>query len=139
MPAFGTITVNDGATTPVAHNFAPVEINSNGVAEYADRSGGIPVGYGIISIGLRKPNSKGNGVYKASVKVLIPTLEQTSPSTATGIQPAPTVAFTTAVHMDFLLPSRSVLQERKNILAYAKNALAHSTVSSVIQDLENVY
>jgi hypothetical protein len=137
MPAFGNVVINDGQGTPAAHTFAPVAIEGT-VANYADRAGGIPVGYGLLSIGLRNPPN-GNGVYKAAVKVLIPTLEQSSPSTSTGIQPAPTVAYTTAIHMDFLLPARSSLQERKNILAYAKNALAHATVSAVVENLENVY
>jgi hypothetical protein len=137
MPAIGNIVINDGAATPVAHTFSPVGVEGV-VATHADRSAGIPVGYGNIAISLRKPAS-GSGVYKASIKILVPTLEQTSPSTATGIQPAPTVAYTTAMHLDFLLPARSSLQNRKDILAYAKNLLSHATVVSVVENLENVY
>lgn len=138
MPAFGTITINDGAASPVAHAFDPVEIDGI-LASYADRSGGIPIGYGVLSISLRKPANMSTGVYKATVKVSIPTLEVTSPSTATGIQPAPTTAYTCVAAMDFLLPGRSTLANRKDVLAYAKNALANAAVVAVIQNLENVY
>lgn len=138
MPALGNVVINDGATTPVAHTFSPVGIDGN-AANFADRSGGIPVGYGKLTIALREPTNGGNGVYKASVKILIPTLEQTSPSTATGIQPAPTVAYTTTAHLDILMPARSSLQNRKDILAYVKNVLANATLVSVVENLENVY
>lgn len=138
MPAIGNLTINDGAATPVAHTFAPVGVDGS-LATYADRVGGIPVGYGKITVNLREPSNGASGVYKATVKILVPTLEQTSPSTATGIQPAPTVAFTTAVHMDFLLPARSSQQNRKDALAYAKNLLANAVVDNVVTNLENVY
>jgi hypothetical protein len=51
-------------------------------------------------------------VYKVTVKVVLPTLEQTSASTATGIQPAPTKAYDCTGIMEFLLPERSALWER---------------------------
>lgn len=138
MPAIGNLVINDGQATPVAHTFAPVGVEAN-VAKHADRSGGIPVGYGIVTIGMRNPGNGQGGVYKASIKVLIPSLEQTSPSTATGIQPAPSVAYTTAAHLDFLLPARGTLLDRQNILAYVKNALSNASIVSVVTNLETVY
>lgn len=138
MPAIGNITINDGATTPVAHTFAPVGVDGS-LAEYADRAGGIPVGYGKITISVRGPQNAVSGVYKVQVKVLVPTLDVTSPSTSSGIQPAPTVAYTTACMMDFLLPSRSSLQNRKDVLAYVKNLLGNTVITSVVENLESVY
>ncbi len=139
MPAIGNITINDGMPTPVARTFGPSGIDSNEVAGYADRAGGIPIGYGVITILLRKPSDLQRGVYKATVKLLLPTLEQTSASTATGIQPAPTVAYTTAMHADFLLPSRSTTQERKNLRVLGMNLFNHATLTAVIENLESVY
>lgn len=138
MPAIGTVTINDGATTPVAHPFTPIMVDGI-LASWSDKTGGIPVGNPKISIALREPTNGQTGVYKVSVKILLPVLEQTSPSTATGIQPAPTVGYTMAAHLDFLLPARSTLQNRKDILAFVKNLLANSVISSVVADLENVY
>jgi hypothetical protein len=138
MPAIGNVVINDGAATPVAHTFAPVGVVGS-LATLADRSGGIPVGYGKISVNIREPQNGPNGVFKVSIKVMIPTLDTTSPSTTTGIQPAPTVGYTTACMMDFLLPARSTLQNRKDVLAFVKNLLANSTIGSVVENLESIY
>lgn len=146
MPALANIVINDGATTPVAHTFTPSGPDKNGVNWLFDRSGGIAIGFPAISIDLREPLPARNGqeslaarVYKATVKIVFPTLEVTSASTGTGIQPAPTKAYDTVVRMEFTLPERSTLQNRKDILAFAKNALAHATVASLVQDLESLY
>jgi hypothetical protein len=73
------------------------------------------------------------------VAVALPVLEVTSPSTGTGIQPAPTVAYILRFNGEFILPERADLQGRKHILAYAKNTLAHALVTALVQDLEAVY
>lgn len=138
MPTFATITINDGQGTPVAHAFSPGHIKGD-IATYMDRVGGIAVGYPILSISLRAPLAKGARVYKATVKVLSPTLEVTSPSTGTGIQPAPTKGYDCTFIGDFLLPERASKANRADIIAFARNALAHATVKTVIEELENVY
>lgn len=138
MPAIGNLVINDGATTPVAHTFGPVGIEGK-TATFADRIGGVPVGYGKVSLSIREPTNGSSGVFKVGIKILIPTLEQTSASTATGIQPAPTVAYVTAAHLDLLMPARGTLQNRKDILAYVKNALSNASVVSVVENLEAVY
>jgi hypothetical protein len=136
MPTFANIVLADSAV--VNHTFAPGNIKGD-IATYADRISGIAVGYPTLSISLRAPLAKGARVYKATVKLLSPTLEVTSPSTGTGIQPAPTKGYDCTFIGDFLLPERSSVTNRADILAYAKNALAHATVKTVIESLENVY
>lgn len=83
-----------------------------GVARWVDRSGGIAIGYPAVSLSVRPP-LKASRIYKVTVKVVLPTLEQTSPSTATGIQPAPTKAYDCTCVMEFMLPERSTLAERQ--------------------------
>lgn len=140
MPAIGNIVIADGATTPVSHTFSPVGINSDMVAFFDDRSAGIALGYNNLSISLRKPQSGAKTRnYKAHLKLVLPTLEVTSPSTASGIQPAPTKAYDAMASVEFILPERSSTQNRKDLLTLLKNALAHATVTAVVQDLENVY
>lgn len=149
MPALAPIVINDGQATPVAHTFNPAGPDENGVSFLYDRSGGIAVGFPELSINLRQPqrirsnsNTKqtsSDRVFRATVVVRVPTLDVTSPATGTGIQPAPSKAYDTVVKMEFLLPERTTLQNRKDILAYAKNILANSNVVSVVQDLESIY
>jgi len=138
MAAIASVTLNDGQATPVAHTFSPGSIKGD-VAQWFDRSGGIAVGYPILSVSIRAPLAKGARVYKATVKISVPTLEVTSPSTGTGIQPAPIKGYDCVFIGDFLLPERSTKPNRADVLAYAKNALAHATVKAAIEDLENVY
>ncbi len=133
MPAIGTITINNGAATPVAHNFDPVNINGD-VAYWADRSGGVPSGYPKIDLSMRDPSTAAR-VYRVQGDVILPTVaDGSNPAVAAG-----TVLYETRAQFTFFLPERSTLQERKDILAYVKNYLAHAVVTAVVQNLEHVY
>lgn len=146
MPALANVIINDGLATPVAHTFKPINIDPQDVTHYNDTVSGIPIGFGRLNLSLRAPasslspgaNSK-SAVYRCRFKIEIPTLEVTSASTGSGIQPAPTVSHTTLFSGEFVLPARGTVQERKDILAYAKNFLSHALATSVVVDLENTY
>lgn len=138
MAQLANIVINDGQTTPVAHTFSPVNIDMNGVAKLADRSGGISIGFPTLTLSVRTP-SKGSPNYKIVGRVTVPTLEATSPSTATGIQPAPTVAYACLATIEFILPERCTLAERSNLLAYVKNYLANANWTTAVQTYEAIY
>lgn len=138
MAAIAALTLADGKATPVNHTFSPENIDAAGVAKYKDRSGGIALGYPTVSIGIRQP-SKSSRLYRVTVKIATPILEVTSPSTSTGIQPAPTLAYTPLFTGEFVLSERSTLAERKDLLAYVKNMLANAVVTSAVHDFESVY
>jgi len=137
MAAIATLTLPDGLATPVNHTFSPVNV-INGVAKWSDRSSGIALGYPTVTYSLRQP-VKGSRAYKLSMKVWTPILEQTSPSTSTGIQPAPTKAYDLLFTIEAILPERSTLQQRKDILAYVKAALSNSVVTNGVNDFESVF
>jgi hypothetical protein len=135
MAAIATIAIDDGQATPVSHDFDPANVQ-DGIAKYEDRVDGIAVGYPSITVSVRRP-TKGSRAYKVMIKVAVPTLEQAS-SGGTFVPP-PTNAYDNLAVMEFMLPERSSLDERKDILAYAKNLLAHAVVESAVHDLESVY
>jgi hypothetical protein len=138
MTAIAALSINDGKATPVAHSFSPQNIK-DGVARWVDRSAGIAIGYPALSFSLREP-SKASKNYRITAKVVLPVLEQTSPSTATGIQPAPTVAYTLLATTEIVLPERSVLADRKDLAAYLRNFLANPTViTAALENFEAVY
>lgn len=140
MPAIGPIAISDGQPTPVNHTFSPVGINADGVATWKDRSSGIPLGYNTLTASLRQPSQNGGSKnYKVQLKLALPVMEVTSPSTSSGIQPAPTKAYESMAVVEFVLPERTSLQNRIDLLTMLKTALATSMVTSVVQDLENVY
>lgn len=138
MAAIASMTLADGQATAVNHTFAPVNIDAAGVAKWADRVGGIALGYPIATLMLRQP-SKASRNYKVTIKVVTPVLELTAPSTATGIQPAPTKAYDLIGTTEFILPERSSLAERKNLSAFLKNLLSHVNVTNAIENFESVY
>lgn len=138
MSAIASMSINDGQATPVAHTFAPVNVNQDGVAFWADRASGIALGYGKISMSLREPTAQSR-MYKLTAKIVTPVLEVTSPSTSTGIQPAPTKAYDLTCNVDILLPERSSLTERKNLIAYVRGMLAHANVTNAVENFEAVF
>ncbi len=138
MSAIATLTLADGATTPVNHTFAPVNIDQAGVAKWADRSGGIALGFPVVSLSLRSP-SKTSRNFRLTAKVVTPVLEVTSPSTATGIQPAPTLAYNVTANIDIVLPERSTVQQRKDLAAFMKNFLANAVITNAVESFESVY
>lgn len=139
MSAIAPIVINDGQSTPVAHTFAPVTIDAQGVAKWADRSTGISVGFPGLSYSLKNPSGQSRS-YKMTAKVTLPVLEQTSPSTSTGIQPAPTVAYNCIANIELVLPERSTLADRKNLIAFVRNYLANAAVITAgVENYETVY
>ena len=138
MTAIAALTLADGQTTPANHTFNPVNIDQAGVAKWADRSGGIALGFPVVTFSMRNP-SKTSRNYKVMGKVVVPVLEVTSPSTASGIQPAPTLAYNLTFNFDMVLPERSTLAQRNDLLAYSKNVLSHAVISAAVQSFESVY
>jgi hypothetical protein len=138
MTAIAALVLADGQATPVNHTFNPVNIDQSGVAKWADRSGGIALGFPLMTFSMRNP-SKTSRNYKVTAKVVVPVLEVTSPSTASGIQPAPTLAYNLTASLEMVLPERSTLGQRNDLLAYTKNALASAVLTAAVQSFESVY
>ena len=104
------------ATVGVDSTLSPEGINPQGVSAWVDRSGGIAIGYPRMTLSVRPP-TKASRIYRVTAKLVLPTLEQTSPSTATGIQPAPTKAYDCTCVLEFFLPERSTLAERQKLFS----------------------
>jgi len=127
MTQIAALTLADGQATPANKTFSVAGV-TDGVAKWEDRSGGIPIGYPAVTFSLRRPNSKGAQNYKIVAKVQLPVMEVTAPSTATGIQPAPTKAYDLFGTVELTIPARATQQQRNDLLAYVKNFLTNSAV-----------
>lgn len=135
MAAVSNITIKDGAL--VDHTFNPLRVEPE-LVRYVDKVGGIVVGFPELSISNRLP-SKTAKSYKVVLRVKVPVLEQTSPSTSTGIQPAPTVAYNLIGNVELTMPDRCSLDDRKTLLAYVKNYLANASVTTAVESFELPY
>jgi len=116
-------------TVGVDTTLNPEGINPNGISAWVDRSGGIAIGYPRLTLSVRPP-TKASRIYKIQAKLVLPTLEQTSASTMTGIQPAPTKAYDCTCVMEFFLPERSTLAERQKLFSQMASLFARTVNAS---------
>lgn len=133
MATFANITLNDGLATPVAHTFA-VKSNDNQTSTYEDRVGGVPVGYGKLIF----RTSESSDQRTVKIDIVMPVLEAVSGANAAGFTPAAKVAFQNIGKLEFRCSTRSTVQQRKDIVAYIKNAAASALTSSVVADWEEI-
>jgi len=138
MAARASVTLTDAAATPVNHVYAPVA-SAGDVLAYQDRTvTSVALGQNKLTL-LQKVPTKQSRNYKFSWKLQCPTLEQTSPSTSTGIQPAPTLAYNNLATIELIFNERSTLQERKDILSMIRDLVDEAIVTNQAQDLEITY
>lgn len=129
MPAFADIVIKDGAATPVDKTFS-VKKTVGTVSVWEERSSGIPVAY----TKLQSETKESDTVRRVKLSVSLPVLEAVAGVNAQGYTPAPAVAFMLRGNVEFILPQRCSTQNRKDIAAFVKNALAHATFTSLILD-----
>ena len=133
MAAMANIVLADGQATPANHTFVAVS-NSNGLFIWEELNPDASVGNRRISASLKQP-ANGSVNYKATIKVWNPKLEVSSPSTSTGYQPAPKVAYMLACTMDVTIPQRSALADRKDETAFMTNILQNSQIIDILNNL----
>jgi hypothetical protein len=106
-----TTVLTSSATVGVDKTFGPEGFIAPGVSRWVDRSGGIAVGYPWFTFALRPP-TKASTVYRASLKVGVPTLATVTASTASGIIPVAPVAYSHGFIGEWLLPAVGTSAER---------------------------
>lgn len=141
MAAISNIVINDGQGTPVAHTFAPAKTQAD-MALLEDRVAGIYIGYNKLTFSLTRPTGASQAAtrnLKLSIKVETPKLETVSNNTVSGIAPAPTISYRPVVELIATFPERCSLQDRKDLQAYIKNALANTFVTDAFEKYELPY
>lgn len=137
MPAFSQVQLLDGATTPVTRNFDPHTLIGR-ESKWADRSGGITVGYPTLTTQSLMADKTTN-MNKVRTIIKLPVLEVASGATGEGIVPAPRKAYDLTFDGVFILPERCTLQDRKHLRALVKNLLANSLITALVENQESVY
>lgn len=115
-----SIQLNDGQTTPVAHNFSPASNGADGVARWQDRehNNGVSLGFSTLTFSVREPVKPG-GVTRVKLTVSVPKLD-----TSTAV---PTLIGTGLATLEFIYPGAYTLQDRKDLRAFMINS-GHVTV-----------
>lgn len=127
-----TLTLTDAAGTPVNRSY-PLNSFTPDLAIWKDYStnGGYPIGAGVASLSL-KENS--NGTMRLAGKLVLPTLETVAGDDASGFTPAPTKAFECIGSFDLVFPSRSSLQNRKDLKAMLADLLSDAVVTQAVEN-----
>lgn len=128
MPALGNISINDGATTPVAHVFAPV--TTDGYLATLKERVGVPVGYPALTASVRPP-AKGSEVYKEQIRLSLPVT-----AVVNGVTAVDYVNYGT---IELSMNERSTEQNRKDLRVMLSNALQNAVFVTMIEKLEPVY
>jgi len=140
MAAIANIVINDGQVTPVAHTFAPAKTQAD-FAVLEDRSAGSYVGFNKLTYALTRPSGNTKGAsrnLKLSIKIETPKLEDVQ-MVVSGFAPAPTVSYRPVIEVIATMPERCLLQDRKDLLAFVKNALANSFTTDAFEKFELPY
>lgn len=136
MPAPSTIVLADGATTPVNRSFDPANRSANGAFTYWDTSSGNYVTSNMLMIATALPNpaSRGEKNFRVKLNVALPV------GSVLPANPDQTIlAYMPRSSVEFVIPERATLQDRKHLLAITKNLLAHAIMNDVVRDLKSLY
>lgn len=145
MAAAANIVLADALATPVNHTFIPQGPDADGVWWYEDQSGASPIGYNRISCEFRKPKtgtageSSANRTYRVKIGLHTPKLENTTNSTVSGVQPAPTLSYIPRCFIEFVVPERSALQDRKDLRKFAQFLVADTAIINLVESLQHVW
>lgn len=145
MAAAANIVLNDAQATPVAHTFVPLGPDSNGAWWFEDQSGASPIGYNRISVSLTRPlngaagQSSAERMARVKIAVHTPKLENTTNSTVSGVAPAPTLSYIPRCNIEFIMPERSALQDRKDLRKYAQFLIADTAIVNAVESLQGVW
>lgn len=136
MAAQANFAINDGKATPVSHTFVARGATDK-VATWKETAGGIPIGFPIVTLSV-KETAGNEGKSTVDYRFSLPVMEVISGADG-GYTPSPKVAYTLWGTGTFILPNRSTIAERKDLLALVKNLLAQSIVTSAVQDTERPF
>jgi hypothetical protein len=143
MPQISNIVINDGASTPVAHTFAPIGRDEKGVFWFEQTSPSPANPLGAKRIGYKQTrvldaNKQLTGYSTITYTLSVPTLETVANNSA-GITPPPTLSYTEKARFEFVVAERSTAQERKDTRVLVLNFLGQAMPIANIDTLQPSY
>lgn len=120
-----TLTLTDAAGTPVNRSY-PLVQSTPDLSIWKDytTNSGYPIGAGVASLSLKE---NGNGTIRLTGKLVLPTME------TGGSFVVPTKAYECIGSFDLVFPSRSSLQNRKDLKAMFIDFLSDALVTSAVE------
>lgn len=144
MSAVASIVLADAQGSPANHTFVPLGPDLKGAWWFEDQTGSSPLGYNRISLQLVRPlnpapgSNAGDRINRVKVTVHTPVLETLGTSDS-GLTPPPTIAYIDRGSVEYILPERDSLQNRKDLRKYVEKLQANAQVVDMVENLINVY
>lgn len=137
MAQIAPIAIADGKTpTALTHTFQPV--STAPVAEYREAIASLPlIGQGMLTCENRSPSTA--ALQRVKLKLALPALEVVTGQNSAGYTGAPKVAYTNTVMVEFLLPVRGTVDQRKDLRVLLANALLNGQVVDLVDNLNVPY
>jgi hypothetical protein len=140
MADMANIVAYDGADTPAAHTYVPVDTNTEkGVTTsiWREQVANLPF-YAQGTVTMKKQKLP-SGVHRVSVRVEVPVMESVSGQNAAGYTAAPKVAYTDTVESVSFFSERSTIGGRRlarmlltNILNNVATSVAAATTGPAV-------
>jgi len=135
MATMNSISVYDGASTPVLHTLSAISVTREGqkvTADWREQSLTIPA-YAQVNAAITTQKLP-SGVFKVDVKVNVPVMESVSGQNSAGYTAAPKVAYTNTLVLAGYFHERSTITDRRlarmiltNILNNVSTSVAAAT------------
>lgn len=139
------IVLADAQGTPVNHTFVPLGPDKDGVFWFEDQSQASPIGFWRISYQLKRPppgatgQSSSQRTYRAAIGLHEPILENVTNNTVSGIAPAPTIAYSPRCFVEYVMPERTALLDRKNLRKMTWNLQNEAQLIALVENLVTPY
>lgn len=126
------LSLGDGQSTPVVHNFSPASNGADGVCRWQDRehNNGVALGFSTATFSVREP-VKAGGVSRVKLTVSVPKLDTTTI--------VPSLIGVGQASAEFIFPGAYTQQDRKDLRAYMWNMLSTSVLGDNIVDMQRPY
>lgn len=143
--AASNIVLADAQGTPVNHTFVPLGPDKEGAFWFEDQSQASPIGYWRISYQLKRPPvgvagaNSNQRTFRAVIGLHEPVLENVTNNTVSGIAPAPTVSYVPRSFVEYVMPERASLQNRKDLRKMCYNMQNEAQLVALVENLVTPY
>lgn len=136
MPQISELAISNGASTPVSKTFVPHKPQQGeNAAVWYNKDSTTPIGYRRITV-LSK--QRADGGFKVDITIADPVLAEIDGQCCVDAN-VPQVSYTDFANMSFVLPRGATIDNRKDILAFAKNLLGTTMATAIVVNNEVIY
>lgn len=125
----GALSINNGAATPVAKSFAPVEV-APVRSVFAEKTATVSAGFTNLTVAYSPASSK-RSTNRIDLSLDYPVL-----MTVNGVS---SVAYVGRFKGYFVIPDTMTAGERADLHAFVANALQNTQIKGVVKDLDPLY